>query len=620
MATQINFYLNNNLANPPKNWQELELEVNYNKDRQRVSALINQWEFVRENSDIIRAWLPNALNGLPFRIDIVNNTTTEVVFDGYLDFTDNAIFSCKKSTINAKEKKGIDFLNDKADSFTFEYLYAINYVTKEDFVFVPYVINSIPNTGDIMINIVSLYVMSIQLIHTTKEITKSIAKVSANPTAYDEIISLTFEILFAITLIAAIIKLILDIINVIIQPIKYHATMRVIDLLTKGAEYLGFTFETDLLDEIEEVGTLMIMPQKEQGLSNEFDDRILGYSIPNKNKQRGYFKGTYGDLLRALLSSLNAKLIIDNNVIKMVSNEYILDTNVYNIPDIEVEEFEVNLSDFSSNYQVKFKTDLVEKNTIKEYEGTSCQVFTRPQTINNEEYYLGRGLTVVDIPFALAKIKKDFSAPEKVIITMLDVVSTLANGYINVINIATSGINAIIKVINKIIKALGVVGINLKFQFKTLPKIQPFNLSGLIEERIGMLLLDIDITNEPKLFLLKESNTGNPRYNKIPFANYSYINANYFYEKFHSSNSFISSDLRPFGNQKIIKNYDKVPFCLADYLKVKTNNTATDASGSVGIIESIRWNIYKQQAILTFKKPELYLENLAETKLLPNGA
>lgn len=617
------FYLDGSLINPPKNWKEMQLELNFDRDAQvGVGVNIPKWEFVRENAELLSNIIKQPtlggngiFEGIPFQIQVDRDGVVETPFDGYLDLTDDATFSCEESVINAKERKSIDWLNDIADGVTFESLVAIGVLTKEDVKFIPYVINSIPDYQGAGVALLSIFVISDQIVQAINRISKLTFK-AANPfEAATAIAEAILEILYLATLLAALVKLVIDLVNSLIQKVKYHGCMNVKRMLEAGASQLGLTFDSDIINS-EALKGLTIMPEK---WNNPIDkeEKTFGFIIPNKQIQTGHYRGTFGDLLRELKITFNARIYLQDNVIKLLRVDQRTGSNLYQVPDVKNDLVKTNAGELISNYAITFNVDTLDKNTVQRYQGTSYQVITKPKTYNNLDLRLMKGFKDNRIGFALAKRKEELTRVEELFKTLLDAFGALMNGLINVVNALIKAINAVIKVLNKIIKALGVVGIKVNWQIKPVPQLVKVDLGNLIENRIGMLELENDWTNVPRLFLLEEGIS--EKYNKISTTNETIINAKWLWENLHFSNSFVPSLSKPNGNQYLIKDYENVPFCFGDYQQIKGNPFALMPDGSAAEFVNLIWNPYERTANFTLKISYLYTNNLIETYLYPDG-
>lgn len=618
------FYLDNTLINEPQNHQELEIELSFDKDKSTVSnnLTLNSWDFVRENTDKIQKWKDDGFlfEGMPFAIDVEDDGSVQRLFDGYLDLSENATFSKIKTTVTAKEKQKIDELNDNADGFTYEYLYKTTGVAGQifdsDFVYQPYILNSIPNYTQSAITLVSVYIVSQTLKDAIQRLSE-IAASLANPFEATAIIRAILLIAYIGLLLIALINLIKDVINFIIQPVKYHSGMYVKTLLEKGAEHLGYTFKSEIFNNAP-FKDAVIIPRKFYSPANVDDDRIFGFTSPSI-EQEGYYKGTFGDLLRAVKTIFKAKILITNDKELFLVRE---DKNIappqYILPDLYQPYYKTNADEFRANYLISFQTDTIDKNTIQQYQGTSYQVIAKPVTYKDKGLVLMKGLEEVRIPFALAKRKTELTVPERIADLLLQAFDTIVNAIVSAINVLIDAANAIIDVINGIVDALDFIGIDVDWQIETINNINPVNLSNLIDNRIGMMMIENDQINVDKIFIIERG--GSDKFNKIHPQNGTYMSAKYLWDNFHFIASFVPSTEKPNGNQYILKEFDKVPFCLEDYFKVKNNNSIYIANtGSIGEVDSLRWNPYKRVASMKIRISTLITNNLRNEYFEPTG-
>lgn len=626
MSTQTNFFFDGTQINRPKNWKEFEIELNFDKDRQLTGEQVSvtNWELVRENAGLVEKWIndglttgPGIFEGVPFRIEIDRAGVVEVPFDGYLDITQAETLSCNRAIVPAKERARIDFLNDVADGFTFEFLEEIRSITSADYKLMPYVINSIPSYKDAAIAVLSAYVMSQEIQRVRVDFNRLFPKLANIFQSAATIIEAVLLVLYIASLLILLLKLIFDIIKFIIQPVKFHACMTVKTLLEKGAAHLGLTFKSEELNKLP-FEKMVIMPEKFKSPTNSKDKQILGFTIPDKTKQLGFFRGTFGDLLRIVKQIFNAKIVIDDNKqINIIRKDKTIGSPQFVIPNIDQKFFNTNADEFVANYITSFEVDISEKNTIQDYTGTVFQVILQPNIVKQDDLVLMKGLEQVNIPLALAKRKTELTVPEEIVKAFLTALSIGINVLIAIVNGIISIANVVIRIINRIIRILKLLGIKVKWEIKPIPKLKPINLSNLIENRIGMMLLEFDQFTRPKVFLLDEGSQA--KFNKINIDNSTVLSGRNLFDSFHFVNSFFPTASRPNANQYIIREYEKVPFSFDDFQKVKKSNFVFDRFGDVVEIISLRWNPYTQQANFRVRKNELYTKNLNKKVLEPNG-
>lgn len=621
MSLKTNFLLNNNNVSTPNNYKELSIELNFDNDENNQSVSITEWEFgvgiqnsndgAYATNDFIGKGLIGGVGvgeGMPFELQLEYGGNIETLFDGYIDLWD-ATIDCEKVTATATEKGGVDWLRGAANGVTFEYLYEEAKTIKEsDFVSVPYVINSIPNYRDVILMLLTIFV-TVQTIK--KEITDLNSDITdaANPiTGITGVLKVVLRVLYIATLLITVIKLILDVVKLIIQPIKYHKGMYLKTLAEKGAEYFGLEFKSSILDSAP-FNKAVILPQKFQ----TFDDKegVFGFTNSSTATDLGYFSGTYGGFLQLLKTMFNGKIIMSDGVLRLERKDYTTSSPKYILPNVERNSYTLNKEDFISNLFIEFQTDLNDKNTIQEYDGTAAQIQTTYKNVTNKDMVLLSGFQRQSIPLALGKRKTELTVPEKFVKTLGKVIDPVIGALITVVNAVIKVINALIKAISKLVKALKKIGIKLKFEPEPIKEIKYTPLAELIDNRIDMLKVENDWLNTPKIILIDEKST--PRNTKLNSSNESVLNSLYLYNNFWFVNSFDSSINGSNANQ--YKKYEvDVPFCYDDYLLVKNDNALRDGD-STGKIDSLLWNVDAQRATIKYRINELYSDNF-KTKII----
>lgn len=632
MATERRYYLNDEHVEPPENAPETSIKFNFEKDAfnengtPKLALSITDFNFVRGNADTILQHFEDgkSLRGIPFRYEITRGTTNEKAFDGYLDLSANAKLSKLSCVVTAKQRQNIDWLNDTANSISFRYLESIGIITPDDYDFMPYVLTKIPDYQETAIAILSSFYLTDKL---TEVITQLVflATDASNPlTTVNGVIKFVVYIVYLLGLLIAIVLLIKKIILYLIQPVKYHACMKVKTILEKMALYFGFTFKSDTLNKAP-FDRLYFMPEK---VYNPLDEEkgILGYVKPQPILQRGYPSGNCGDFLRDFKQAFRQKIVInESKQLELVPEYQNTGSPQYQMGAFFQPEFGMNLDELVSNYELYFQTDSQDRNTMQEYLGTGFQAITKFVTAPPEGLSLLKKAQSEQINFALAKRKTDLTIPEDIIKGMLDGVTILINGITIAANAVIQAINVIIETVNKLVKFLGNIGIDIPFNVPTIPTIPAVNLGASIENRNGMMKLETDLFTVRKLFLMDKSvsDGDNPsKFNKISSDNGTVLSARYLYENFHKPVvSFLPSAGRPNGNQYIIKQFDGIPLIFDDFLKIKNNNNIFAADGSSAIIDDGSWNPRDETANLRVRISRLYIPDteIEEIYLEPDG-
>lgn len=622
MAIKINYILNGTQINPPMNWKDTAFEVNFDRDGNAKTRITStNFDFVRENATTFIDRVYDGATGgfgileaMPLEVELERNGVIEKPFTGYVDLTKDSVFNKELCKVNATERKSIEWLEEKADGFTFEYLKSIGIITSSDYKYIPYVVNSVPDYKESAIAILTAYVVYQQILEVIEKIKDIIVELTNPATLVSAIIKASLMGIYLATLIIAMVNLIKNIVKQLIQPVKYHACMNVKTLVEKGCQHLGITLSSSILTNTV-FAKAYIMPEKS---TNPLDrgNEILGFINPDPTQQEGFYKGTFGSLLRYLKDMFNAKLYIQNDVLYFERLDYNLTPAQYVLPDIYQPNYKTNADEFKANYYTTFQTDTIDKNTLQEYEGTAYQVIFSPNISQNSDLVMMKGLDEVRIPFALAKRKTELTIPEQIVKTFLDALSIVINTVISTMNILINTVNNVIGLVNDIVDAFDLIGINIPFSLPTISNISPVNLGNIIENRVNMMKLETDFTSVAKIFLMDLGSSS--KFNKLTTGNETIMSAEYLYQNYHYINNFLPTVDKPNGNQYIIKEFNDVRFGFEQYQQVKNNNQVI-VGDKIGLIESFKWNPYDQIAYIRIRISTLLTNNINATYLIPSG-
>jgi hypothetical protein len=276
----------------------------------------------------------------------------------------------------------------------------------------------------------------------------------------------------------------------------------------------------------------------------------------------------------------------------------------YTLPPIMNTTYRLNTSEIYSNLFIEFQTDVMESNTITQYKGTSYQVLQSQISSVNPQFKLLKGLKQVELAYALGKRKTELTTVEKVFDFMLDAIDELIVPTVQAINFSISVINDIVDAINNFIEFLEDLGdlplIGFGFDYPEIPTINPIEytpIGSLIDNRVGMLMLENDFFTQDKLLAVDDDG-------KLKVEQPT---AKYVYENFYI--------IEIINNQWKLQDFDRIPFTLTDYLMVKDNPNATDDMK----LESFIFNPWDETASAKTRKLYIYNENLQRTYVEQSG-
>lgn len=573
----------------PMNPERIAIQINHDQESIINQGLpfvgVSNLYLAREDRRVIMDRLnqpPGITEGIPYDIEIIERGITQVI-NMYVDCMAGG-FATSRDGVNVgiKMLASRDNINDRADSFTHEGMYnetgvipftidGITYPSYQNFfdrktIYVPYIISTIPNYHDAFLAIFGITFVATELYRTIKDIihwlTPSVGAVG--PVVH--IFQLVAEVVFAAILLATLIGLVTQLINCLIQPVKYHGAMLMSDLLKVTAVKLGLTVQSSIWDSYP-YNQIAYLPEKYNPVEgNGANFSIMGYDIggfgtkgytspgvagsgihdsQTTGIQHGYYNGTGGDFLRLIKSFCNGKIIIPDatNNLVLERRDYFPPNTPYQLPDVRQDWNGYNTDELLATIILKFQSDLNDRNCIdfKDasgnpfYPGTILQATHQQVTTVNQLMVCLKGLREIQIAAARGARKDQLTFIEKAVNSLetiwTDVVNTniyiINNTLIPALNFAIGFINVIIGILNAIIAAIvdvinvviaivdaitalfggsGPDELNVDdFQIPQIPSIPAINflpLSNDLGNRIGALLLENDMVDTPKLLLV----------------------------------------------------------------------------------------------------------------------
>ena len=630
----LEIYLNNVRIEDPLNLEGLTLSLD-NRQGDGVEATaklslstldlgLGKRQSETDGSRLVNKYLRDGIDGtdvgifegMLIRVDVNERGVVETIFNGFLS-PKRAEYRCDNVIIPAFERGNLDWLTINAE-FSFEFLDW----DESEFKKVPYVVSSVPDAVNAFILLLTSSVSIITISDQIQSLKEWLGSLNGVMT-FGNVIALILRIIYIAVLIVSVIKLISDAFDLIIQPIKYHAAMLVLDLCKKGAAKLGMQFESPILESFP-FNKMALMPQKNAQLVNENDNGILGFIKLEElivqlrqNEASGYPKITFAELLRDLKLMFYAKIEISDNKIRLVHRRQNLPTPRYIRPVLPDDTFTLNEDELNKTHEIKFSTDVSDRNTLQDYTGTLFLAEADPIRVNNVDALDWGGLKQVLLPYALGKRKNSLTVPENIFLALEKAVDVSLGALSLAINLAIEPVNLIIDVINSIVKALNFIGIRINIEIQPIPRINLNGISRSVRDRIGMLKMETDFNAVPKLIMIEDNE--DPRYNTLLEDNSTYLNAGYLWDNFWKWDSAVPRTEIPNANH--YKKYitDNIPFCYSDYKLLKEDQTLITEGGTITELISLEYDLYNNTATIEDRENTLISANLVERIKLPNG-
>lgn len=550
--------------------------------------------------------------GVPLRIRLDSERgEAPLLFDGYANLWQSVRKSGSESSIETPIQitGGLDWFNDQADSITLEYLESIGKITSANYQTIKYCIEKKQNALDLIVLSISIFVISDKIESEIVIISGLISKLAASP---DDVIAVIIELVlhaaYTITLLVALVSLIIKLFEFLVQRVKYHYGMYVRDMFQIGLSHFGYNLKSSIL-QTSEFSDLIYLPEKYNiNINGGIRDGVEGLIKNQPRDQKGYFKGTFGELVRTFKEFFNAKIIIDGTDFYFEEDGFRLGSTGFQIPDLYDQERRFNYEDFKASYTLEFSTDSADRHTQKEYSGTLVQVMQMQKAVVNSRMRLGQGFAAIKLPFALAKQKIELSRTEKILRAFYAVAQASGNILVDGINRAIDLVNLAAKLIRSIVKAFRIIGIKIKVPDFKIKRIERITITDLIDNRIGMVKMETDYVQVPKVLFLDSNGK---------LTKQDVLTAGNVFRRFHSRRLFASENRRkPY--QYVLQSANDIPFNFQDFKYFLKNNAIFTSLGE-GEAVSVEFNPETQTANIDYKIQIQYTNNIEVKYIEPNG-
>lgn len=577
--SNIRHFINGQDFGEPRNWRDLEIEIDWINEKETGAINVTDLTFALEANKMLQDRIMDGLNGgvgifegEPYTITVGDPENPTFKFDGYLDFTEGLTrVGNQEMTTSLKTRKGNDWLEDVADSFSFAFLYDEGIITKADFVRVPYVINFIPDGMQLIVLSMSIFMMTKELIENVEKLAETVADIvnASTPvvgvgvgvgavavTAWDlgdwimVALKAIARLVYIIAVTIAIIKLIEDVFDQLLPKKRNHMGMSFRKLLERGCDHLGLKFVSDI-PELEWIH----VPRK----SAKGKDTDTGFPT---NSESIYL---FGDLIREMKKMFNADHRIKDGSLYLRRRDKFQTPSGYQMPDffndqeMLLDRVKFNTDEMVANYNIYYQYDIQDQNTLENQDGRVFQAITTPVTIRNPEFVNIKNMTEIVIPFSIGVDKTGLTAVEKTA-----------------------------KVLGKIVDTLtGVFGGGTNF-------------ASQIENRVGSMSLSSHFLTTGKVVAMSG--------NKLATKQRSVVDVRKLWDNYHFINSF--AEYQGSHNQWWRFEQQPVPMSIEEFKTLLDNNFATDGQGSEYLIEKAVFRPYDNTAVIDYRVKRKFTNNL----------
>ncbi len=210
------------------------------------------------------------------------------------------------------------------------------------------------------------------------------------------------------------------------------------DLCEKSCEYFGYTFASTILDEYPDFALVPVPLVKERPSIYNFppgmEVPIMNNGIPSSSDTTV----TVLQFFRALETMFNGRTIVRGNEVRLERRDWLeTQTQLQLIPALALQSqredsFTYNTDEAWKRYYLHYRIDVKDTNTQdgELYDASDTELSTEPiGVIEHPDLVTIKGLSDVDIPFALSRRKGELTFVEKLAAELLGTMDAVAKPF-----------------------------------------------------------------------------------------------------------------------------------------------------------------------------------------------
>jgi hypothetical protein len=413
-------HLLNGIEVSPRNRDSIGVVSDFTGNPDVLSLNVDTLILPREANQYIKTWIQNngLFLGIPYTVEMDGNIT----LDYYIDLSDSSakpIVRQHEIEVKLKRRNGSDTFWEKARGTSFDLMVKDNpnyfdakrigyIVVRDDAAMMAFQLS------------VSIFMMTIQLVQSIKDFADRLAETTTTP--LQGALKWVIQIIYWISILAAIISLLSQLFPILFPRIKYFKGLYYSEIFNKGCQFLGYTpLPSDTIFNVQPGWFTLPVPLNEdndsffEGISNDLADP--------KNKptcSASDTTPTFGAWLDEVLKQFNAKLFIDpvNKTVRIERRDW-LDSQTslqidpaLNIQPERDEQFTYNTEETWKRYYIAYTLDYTDAHTVdgKMFARHQAEYSTENNVpTTNADLVTIKGLNEVRINFAMGAPKGKLS-------------------------------------------------------------------------------------------------------------------------------------------------------------------------------------------------------------------
>ena len=558
----------NGIEISPRDRNEIAVISDFSGDPNVLTISTETLVLARDAYDIVKQHIATIgfFEGIPYRIELDGG----IVLNFYVDLTENAVFRDHDCEVSLKKRNGSDNFFENANATSFELILKkiadgqtnVNFSTID----VPYIVLNDDHYTQTIMLLVTIYIMTQQTLDAGKQLVESISEViqASTPSVGVGVVIDLGDVIVAILkavaraiyfalLLVALIQLATKLVFLIFPPERKLKGIRVKELMSKSCQFLGFQFQSTLLDSLPNLTILPVPLIRNRKSIWEWLPEELNAPFNKGVPSSSDSVSSIGSLFDAMETMFNAKTRVNNGVVRFERRDWWMNNSTTMIPALvkqneRTDEFTLNTSDVWKRYYIRYSLDFSDLHTLeKVYDSHDAEFSTERTNIVNSDLNLIKGLNEVNIPFSLGARKGFLFWFEEIAKGLFQTIDALINLF--------GGSS---------------------------------NLAQTIEDRKNTLMVSQNYFSQTKILWCSASG-------RQPADYLNFISAKSLWNGFHAINQIQLNDYK-------IKTNARIRINSQDFLNLLDNNFV-QIDGKMCEILRLEWMDEKSFAQITYKEP-----------------
>lgn len=400
----------------PRNRDSIGVVSDFTGNPDVLSLNVDTVILPREALQYIKTHIQNngLFLGIPYTVEMDGNISLEY----YIDLSDSSakpIIRHHEIEVKLKRRNGLDTFWEKARGTSFDLMVKDKGSNYFDYKDVGYYVIRDNGENDALQMAFAFFMLTLQIIQATKDLADRAAETTTTP--IQGALKFAIQLIYWVTLAAAIVSLMAQIFPILFPRIKYFKGLYYSEIFKKGCAYLGYTaLESSIF--INQPGWFTL-PVPLQSTNESFFDKI-------SNNLPDYFNTghcsasdttpTFGAWLDEVLKQFNAKLFIDaaNKTVRLERRDFQLPQASLQInPALNIQperdgQFTYNTEEAWKRYYISYTLDYTDVHTVDgDMFGWHQAEYSTENAVSviDQDLVTIKGLNEVRINFAMGDVK-----------------------------------------------------------------------------------------------------------------------------------------------------------------------------------------------------------------------